>query len=76
MASGSAAARLVTIKGRVNELSLAPTADFRRDSDLFAGAVHSDETQGRIKAAMTRGLQTREAELDLTGMLGDLGEAS
>jgi hypothetical protein len=34
--------------------------------------VRTAEAQQRIHAAMRRGLQTREAELELDGMLGDL----
>jgi len=67
-ASGHAA-----VKDRVNAFSLAPPEDFRRDSDLFANAVRTDETQRLIQSAMKRGFQTREAELDLAGLLGDLG---
>ena len=68
-ASGHAA-----VKDRVNAFSLAPPEDFRRDSDLFANAVRTDETQRRIQSAMQRGFQTRDAELDLAGLLGDLGD--
>jgi enoyl-CoA hydratase/carnithine racemase len=67
-ASGHAA-----VKDRINAFSLAPPEDFRRDSDLFANAVRTDETQRLIQSAMKRGFQTREAELDLAGLLGDLG---
>ena len=70
--AGFPAAGLVTIKDRINSISLASTADFRCDSDLFGEAVHNDATQHRIKAAMERGLQTRKAELELAAMLGGL----
>lgn len=61
----------VVVKDRVNAIALAPAEDFRRDSDLFGEGVRDPETQGRIQAAMKRGLQTRDAELDLGRMLGD-----
>jgi len=64
----------VMVKDRVNAISLAPSADFRRDSDLFGDSVRTPEAQGRIEAAMTRGFQTRDAELDLAGLLGDLAD--
>jgi enoyl-CoA hydratase/carnithine racemase len=67
------AAGLAAVKERVNAISLAPLDDFRRDSDLFAAGVRTAETQARIQQAMRRGLQTREGELDLAGMLGELG---
>ncbi len=66
------AAGQAAVKERVNAISLAPVADFRRDSDLFGAAVTSTETQRRIKEAMSRGLQTRVAELDLAQLIGDL----
>jgi len=68
------AAGQVIIKDRVNAISLAPPADFRRDSDLFGDEVHSPETQHLIKAAMKRGLQTRNAELELAAMLAGLDD--
>ena len=68
------AAGLVAIKDRVNAITLAPADDFRRDSDLFGEGVRTAETQHLIQAAMQRGLQTRDAELDLAGLLGDLGD--
>ena len=61
----------VVVKDRVNAIALAPTEDFRRDSDLFGEGVRDPETQGRIQAAMKRGFQTRDAELALGRMLGD-----
>jgi enoyl-CoA hydratase/carnithine racemase len=62
----------VTVKDRVNAIALAPAEDFRRDSDLFGEGVRAAEAQLRIRAAMERGLQTRDAEMSLTRMLGDL----
>jgi enoyl-CoA hydratase/carnithine racemase len=67
------AAGQVAVKQRVNAITLAPLEDFRRDSDLFREGVGSAETQRRIEAAMKRGLQTRDAEMDLGAMLAALG---
>jgi hypothetical protein len=54
--------------------SLAPVEDFRRDSDLFGEGVRTPEAQSRIEAAFRRGFQTRDAEMDLAGMPGDLAD--
>jgi enoyl-CoA hydratase/carnithine racemase len=66
------AAGHVVVKDRVNAIALAPAEDFRRDSDLFGEGVQAPDAQRRIAAARKHGLQTREAELDLARMLGDL----
>ena len=68
------AAGQVAIKDRVNAITLAPADDFRRDSDLFGAGVRTAETQRLIQTAIRRGLQTREAEIELAGMLDDLGD--
>ena len=60
------------VKDRVNAIALAPAEDFRRDSDLFAQDVREPEAQGLIGAAIRGGFQTRDAEMDLPSMLGDL----
>jgi enoyl-CoA hydratase/carnithine racemase len=65
---------LVTVKDRVNAIALAPVEDFRRDSDLFAEAARNPEVQSRLRAALKRGLQTRDAEMDLARLLGDLAD--
>src|SRR5262249_36784685 len=52
-----------TIKERVNAIALASTEDFRRDSNLFIEAAGREETQRRLKAAFSRGFQTRSGEL-------------
>jgi hypothetical protein len=49
---------------------LAPADDFRRDSDLFGEGVQRPDSQTRIRTAMERGLQTRDAEIDLAHILG------
>jgi enoyl-CoA hydratase/carnithine racemase len=66
------AAGLAAVKDRVNAIALAPADDFRRDSNLFGEASRNAEAQGRFQAAFKRGFQTREAELDLGRLLGDL----
>jgi enoyl-CoA hydratase/carnithine racemase len=68
------AAAQVAIKERVNAIALAPAEDFRRDSDLFLERARDAETQSRSRAAMKRGLQTRDAEMDLARMVSDLAD--
>jgi len=66
------AAGRVVVKDRVNAIALAPVEDFRRDSDLFGEGVRSAEAQRQIAAALEHGLQTRDAEMALARVLGDL----
>ena len=66
------AAGELLVKERVNAIALAPVADFRRDSDLFGEGVHGADTQRLIATALKHGFQTREAELNLADMLGEL----
>ena len=68
------AAGHVAVKDRVNAIALAPAEDFRRDSALFGEGVANPEAQSRIRAAMKRGFQTRDAEMALARMLGDLDD--
>jgi enoyl-CoA hydratase/carnithine racemase len=70
--AGFPAAGLLALKERINAIALAPTDDFRRDSDLFLECARNPEAQSRTRAAMNRGFQTREAEMDLAGMVGEL----
>ena len=72
--AGFPAAGHSAVKDRVNAIALAPDEDFRRDSDLFGEGVLDPEAQSRIAAAMKRGLQTRDAEMALGRMLGDLAD--
>jgi len=62
----------VVVKDRVNAIGLAPAEEFRRDFELFAEGLRNPKAQSRIQGAMKRGLQTRDAEIDLARMLGDL----
>jgi enoyl-CoA hydratase/carnithine racemase len=68
-----AAGRLV-VKERVNQIGLAPAEEFRRDSDLFLEGVRSPEFQDLTQAAMKRGFQTRDAEMELARMVSDLAD--
>jgi enoyl-CoA hydratase/carnithine racemase len=68
------AAGHAVVKDRVNAIALAPVEEFRRDSDLFGEDVRTPEAQSRIGAAMKRGFQTRQGELNLGRLLGDLEE--
>ena len=60
------------IKERVNAITLAPVEDFRRDSDLFLEAARHPDSQARSRLAMQHGFQTREGELELGRVLGEL----
>jgi len=71
IASFPAAGR-VTVKERINAIALAPIEDFRRDSDLFGEGVRKPEALSRSEAALKRGFQTRDAEMDLGRLLGEL----
>jgi enoyl-CoA hydratase/carnithine racemase len=66
------AGSLAAVKDRVNAIALAPVEDFRRDSDLFAEGARTPEGQRRFQAAFKRGFQTRDAEMDLARMVGEL----
>ena len=66
------AAGHVVVKDRVNAIALAPVEEFRRDSDLFGEEVRAPDAQRLIAAAMKQGFQTRDAELALAHMLGEL----
>jgi enoyl-CoA hydratase/carnithine racemase len=65
---------IAAIRDRVNAITLASAEEFRQDSSLFLDCVRKPEAQNRIKAAMKRGFQTREAEMALPRMLGDLAD--
>jgi enoyl-CoA hydratase/carnithine racemase len=60
------------VKERVNAIALPTVEDIRRDSDLFLEGTRTNEFQELMKAAMKRGFQTREAEMDLARLVGEL----
>jgi enoyl-CoA hydratase/carnithine racemase len=70
--AGFPATGRAVVKDRVNAIALAPVEDFRHDSDLFGDSMRGPEAQRRIRAAMTGGFQTRQAEMTLARMLGEL----
>ena len=72
--AGFPSAGHIAVKDRVNAIALAPVEDFRRDSDLFGEGVRKPEAQKRIQAAFKRGFQTREAEMNLGRLLGELDD--
>jgi len=72
--AGFPAVGRAALKDRVDAIALAPADDFRRDSDLFLECARNSETQRRIRVAMSHGFQTRDGEMILTQMVGDLGE--
>jgi enoyl-CoA hydratase/carnithine racemase len=66
------AAGLAAAKERVNAIALAPVEDFRCDSDLFGEGAQEPEAQSLFQAAFKRGFQTRDGELDLGRLVGEL----
>ena len=45
----------------------------RRDSDLFGEGAGNPEAQSRFGAAFKRGFHTRDGEMNLARLVGDLG---
>lgn len=72
--AGFPAAGQLAVKERINAITLAPVADFRRDSDLFGEGVRAPDAQSQLQTAMKRGFQTRDAEMALGRMLGELAD--
>jgi enoyl-CoA hydratase/carnithine racemase len=72
--AGFPAAGRAVVKERVNAIALPTVEDIRRDSDLFLDGTRTNEFQELTKAAMKRGFQTRDAEMDLARLVGDLKE--
>lgn len=70
--AGFPAAASAAIKDRVNAIALAPTGEFRHDSDLFGERAQDPDAQNLIRKAFGRGFQTRDAEMALASMLGNL----
>jgi len=70
--AGFPAAGQAVVKDRVNAIALAPAEDIRRDSDLFIEGVGTPDYEERMQVAMKRGFQTRDAEMNLAQLVGDL----
>jgi hypothetical protein len=66
------AAGHAVVKERVNAIALPTVEDIRRDSDLFLEGTRTPEFQQLTQAAMEKGFQTREAEMNLAQLVGDL----
>jgi enoyl-CoA hydratase/carnithine racemase len=71
---GFPAAGHAIVKERVNAIALPTIEDIRRDSDLFLEGTRTNEFQELTKTAMQRGFQTRDGEIDLARLVGDLNE--
>jgi enoyl-CoA hydratase/carnithine racemase len=70
--AGFPAGGLAVIRERVNAIALPSTDEFRRDSDLFGEGVLKPEAQSQMQAALKQGFQTRDAEMNLAHLLGEL----
>lgn len=68
------AAGHAVVKERVNAITLPSIEDIRRDSNLFLEGTRTNEFQQLTRAAMKRGFQTRDAEMNLGRMVGELNE--
>jgi enoyl-CoA hydratase/carnithine racemase len=68
------AAGRAVVKHRINAIALPPVEEIRRDSDLFAEGMRDPKAQSITTAAMKRGFQTRDGEMNLARLLGDLSE--
>jgi enoyl-CoA hydratase/carnithine racemase len=66
------AAGRAMVKERVNAIALPPVEDIRRDSDLFLHGAGTQEFQNIMRAAIKHGFQSREGELDLGKVMGDV----
>jgi enoyl-CoA hydratase/carnithine racemase len=68
------AAGRAVVKERVNAIALPTVEEIRRDSDLFLEGTRTGEFQELTRAAMKRGFQTRDAEMDLARLVGEINE--
>ena len=68
------AAGHAVVKERVNAIALPTVEDIRRDSDLFLEGTRTNEFQELTKAAMKRGFQTRDGEMNLARLMGEINE--
>jgi hypothetical protein len=68
------AASRAVVKDRVNAIALPTVEDIRRDSDLFLEGTRTNEFKELTKAAMKCGFQTRDAEMDLARLVGEINE--
>jgi enoyl-CoA hydratase/carnithine racemase len=73
--AGFPAAGRALVKERVNAIALAPVEDFQHDSEVFGQGVTDPVAQSRLQTLMQRGFQTRDGELTLARMLGDLSKS-
>src|SRR5258708_25504789 len=62
------------VKERVNAIALPSVEDIRRDSDLFLEGTRTNEFQELTQAAMKGGFQTRNGEMDLARLVGEINE--
>jgi enoyl-CoA hydratase/carnithine racemase len=62
------------VKDRVNAIALPTAEEIRRDSDLFIEGTRDPEYHRRMQDAMQHGFQTRDGELALGQLLGELAE--
>ena len=63
------------VKDRVNAIALPTVEDIRRDSDLFLEGTRTNEFKELTKAAMKRGFQTRDAEMNLARLVSERARA-
>jgi hypothetical protein len=62
------------VKERVNAIALPTVEDLRRDSDLFLEGTRTNEFLELTKSALKRGFQTRDGEMDLARLVGEINE--
>src|SRR5258706_2402949 len=68
------AAGHAVVKERGNAIALPTVEDIRRDSDLFLEGTRTNEFQELTQAAMKRGFQTTDGEMDLARLVGEINE--